>query len=168
MPPCAMHFRCSRYSRYTPAPASPPFQVHSVRATPCHTARVLYPVFSASVFRGAFKLPSDNALPSMHCFCLGVLKGQLFVISFSWRTNHGHGSPFFKWGAPIFWVKLQTFSFLTGLKTVFRSVCVTWRLPQPQPLWLHSSPGPLPSAGPVRNLSHTSYCSEAVVSLIIS
>ena len=97
MHPCALHFR---YSRYTPALASPPF-----RCTLCHTSRVLYPVCPASVFRGAFKLPSDNALPSMHF------------------------TPFFKRGVLIFWVNLKNFSFIQGLKTVFRSVCVTYFQP---------------------------------------
>ena len=120
--PCVTH-PCVMHSRALHAPmcqalqvlqvlqvhtssCQPTLQVHSVRATPCHTARVRYPVFSASVFCSAFKLPSDNALPSIHftgcishsafhsyplyplfgshhswdCFCLGVLKWELFVI----------------------------------------------------------------------------------------
>ena len=32
-----------------------------IRTTPRHTARVLYPVCPASVFRGAFKLPSNKS-----------------------------------------------------------------------------------------------------------
>ena len=66
---------CSLHAPMCPAPPvllmhTPPDSIQfnsiqlkqvCIRTTPRHTARVLYPVCSASVFRGAFKLPSDKS-----------------------------------------------------------------------------------------------------------
>ena len=62
MHPCAMHHMCSLCIHHqTFAPDSTQLNQLCIRKTPRHTARVLYPVCSASVFRGAFKLPSDKS-----------------------------------------------------------------------------------------------------------
>ena len=58
MHPCATHHLCSLYIH--PLTQSIPHNTASA-STPRHTARVLYPVCSASIFRGAFKLPSAQS-----------------------------------------------------------------------------------------------------------
>ena len=112
-----------------------------------HTAQVLYPVFPASVFRGAFKLPSGNLkLPpptekpficiiflrfrfcsSNHdiVFAVGPLKGKLFPFPFLTDNPLSWLHPFLKGGLQ-FLGQFKNFSFLTGLPPFLVSLCVTY------------------------------------------
>ena len=76
MHPCAIHHVCPYAHHQVLAPNSTKLNQSCIRQTPRPTARVLYPVRPASVFRGAFKFPSADSTAT------SVTKSP------SWTINH--------------------------------------------------------------------------------